>query len=89
MPLVLAEAVGLRRFGTLYGWMQVFATSGLFGGPLIAGQLYDLTHSYATGFEIAALIAVAGAVAAFLCIAPQPLRVAAIAEPQAIDSAYA
>jgi len=89
VPLVLAEAVGLARFGTLYGWMQVFATSGLFGGPLIAGQLYDLTHSYATGFEIAALIAVAGAVAAFLCIAPQPFRVAAIAEPQAIDSAYA
>jgi len=89
VPLVLAEAVGLARFGTLYGLMQVFATSGLFGGPLIAGQLYDLTHSYATGFEIAALIAVAGAVAAFLCIASQPFRVAAIAEPQAIDSAYA
>ena len=89
VPLVLAEAVGLTRFGTLYGWMQVFATSGLFGGPLIAGQLYDLTHSYATGFEIAALIAVGGAVAAFLCIAPQSFRVAAFAEPRAIDSAYA
>jgi MFS family permease len=89
VPLVLAEAVGLRRFGTLSGWMQVFATSGLFGGPLIAGQLYDLTHSYATGFEIAALIAVAGAAAAFLCIAPQPFKVAAIAEPQAIDPARA
>jgi MFS family permease len=89
VPLVLAEAVGLARFGTLYGWMQVFATSGLFGGPLIAGQLYDLTHSYATGFEIAALIAMAGAVAAFLCIAPHSFRVAAFAEPRAIDSAHA
>jgi MFS family permease len=89
VPLVLAEAVGLKRFGTLSGWMQVFATSGLFGGPLIAGQLYDLTHSYATGFEIAALIAMAGAVAAFLCIAPHSFRVAAFAEPRAIDSAHA
>jgi MFS family permease len=75
VPLVLAEAVGLKRLGTLYGWMQVFATSGLFGGPLIAGQLYDLTHSYATGFKIAALIAVAGAVAAFLCITPQAVNI--------------
>ena len=61
---------------------QVFATSGLFGGPLVAGQLYDLTQSYTTGFEIAALIAVAGAVAAFLCVSPRPVGVAAIAQPQ-------
>ena len=30
---------------------------GLFGGPLIAGTLYDLTHSYAVSFEVAALLA--------------------------------
>jgi MFS family permease len=80
VPLVLVEALGLKRFGTLYGWMQVFATLGLFGSPLIAGQLYDFTDSYASGFEIAALVAVAGAVAAFLCVAPSPSRIAAIAE---------
>jgi MFS family permease len=82
VPFVLAETCGLRRFGSLYGWMQVFATSGLFGGPLIAGQLYDLTQSYTTGFEIAALIAAAGAVAAFLCVAPRPAGVATIAQQQ-------
>jgi MFS family permease len=81
VPLVLAEAVGLKRFGTLYGWMQVFATLGLFGGPLIAGQVYDLTQSYRIGFEIAALIAVAGAVASFFCVAPHPVAVAPIAQP--------
>ena len=76
VPLVLADAVGLRRFGTIYGWIQVFGTLGLFGGPLIAGQLYDLTHSYAASFELGALIAVAGAAASFLCVASRPLAVA-------------
>jgi len=70
-PLVLAETMGLRRFGTLYGWIQVAATFGLFGGPLIAGELFDLTRSYAVSFEVAALLAVAGAAASFLCAAPQ------------------
>jgi MFS family permease len=72
VPLVLAEAVGLRRFGTIYGWIQVFGTLGLFAGPLIAGQLYDLTQSYATSFELGALLAVMGATASFLCTAPRP-----------------
>jgi MFS family permease len=70
VPLVLAEAVGLRRFGTIYGWIQIAGTLGLFGGPLIAGQLYDLTHSYAASFELGALLAIAGAAASFLCTTP-------------------
>jgi hypothetical protein len=37
-PLVLAESVGLRRFGTLYDSIQLASTLGLFGGPLIAGS---------------------------------------------------
>ena len=76
VPLVLAEAVGLKRFGTIYGWVQVAGTLGLFGGPLIAGQLYDLTRSYKVSFELAALIAVAGAAASFLCVAPRASEVA-------------
>ena len=70
-PLVLAESLGLTRFGTLYGWIQLASTLGLFAGPLIAGELYDLTHSYVTSFETAALIALSGAVASFLCTAPR------------------
>jgi MFS family permease len=74
-PLVLAESMGLRRFGTLYGWIQVPAMLGLFGGPLLAGEFYDLTHSYAMSFEVGALLAAAGAAAGFLCSAPRPLGV--------------
>jgi MFS family permease len=71
VPLVLAEMVGLKRLGTIYGWIQVSATAGLFGGPLIAGQLYDVTHSYAASFELGVLLALVGAAASFLCTAPR------------------
>jgi MFS family permease len=80
-PLVLAESLGLKRFGTLYGWIQLASTLGLFAGPLIAGELYDLTHSYVASFETAALIALSGAVASFFCTAP---RRAGIAFPAAV-----
>jgi len=75
VPLVLTELVGLKRFGTIYGGVQLSATLGLFGGPLIAGRLYDLTHTYSASFELAALIAVAGAAASFLCVAPRASQV--------------
>jgi MFS family permease len=75
VPLVLTELVGLRRFGTIFGGVQLSATLGLFGGPLIAGGLYDLTHTYSASFEVAALFAIAGAAASFLCVAPEASRV--------------
>src|SRR5262249_31578944 len=55
-PLVLAESVGLRRFGTLYGWNQLASNLGLFGGTLIAGELYELTINNVTRFETGAVI---------------------------------
>jgi MFS family permease len=87
VPLVLSEALGLKRFGTLYGCVQVCLTLGLFGGPLIYGKLYDLTQSYTVGFEVAASLAVVGAVAGFLSVAPRPVGVAAITQPQRLREA--
>jgi hypothetical protein len=57
---------------------------GLFGGPLIAGTLYDLTRSYAVSFEVAALLAVVGAAASFLCAAPQESRVVLAAQAHGV-----
>jgi len=71
VPMVAAETLGLKRFGTLYGWIQVFVTLGTFLGPLIAGRLYDLTHTYTESFEVLAVIVVGGAVASFMCVAPR------------------
>jgi MFS family permease len=82
VPLVLSNTLGLKRLGTLYGLLQIAITAGLFVGPLMVGRLFDLTHSYTTSFEIAALIAAIGSVAAFLCTAPSPVTLAAIVQPQ-------
>jgi MFS family permease len=83
VPLVLSETLGLKRLGTLYGFLQIAITLGLFIGPVVVGRLFDLTHSYTAGFEFAAVIAAIGSAAAFLCTAPAPVTLAAaIAQPQ-------
>jgi MFS family permease len=81
VPMVLAETLGLKRFGTLYGWIQVSVMAGAFTAPLIVGRLYDWTHNYTVGFELCALIALVGAMASFLCVAPQPVNLEVIAQP--------
>lgn len=73
VPMVLAETLGLRRFGTLFGWIGMLLTVGIFIGPILVGKLYDLSGSYSEGFIICILIALAGAAASFACA---PHRVA-------------
>ena len=68
--MVTAEALGLRRFGTLFGWLGTVVTIGLFIGPLLVGWLTDLTGSYTKPFELCAIIALVGSVAAFSCKNP-------------------
>jgi MFS family permease len=70
VPMVTAETLGLRRFGTLFGWLGTVVTVGLFFGPLLVGWLTDVTGSYTQPFELCALIAIAGSAAAVLCKAP-------------------
>lgn len=79
VPMVLAEALGLKRFGTLFGWLGLAVTSGLFVGPLMVGWVTDLTGSYNVGFETCAIIGVVGAIASFSCLAPHR-----VAEPASI-----
>jgi MFS family permease len=78
VPFVLSETLGLRRFGTLYGWIQLAVTIGFFTGPLITGKLYDMTHSYTNGFELAAAVALIGSAASFFCTKPRSLSLALV-----------
>jgi MFS family permease len=82
VPFVLSEALGLKRFGTLYGWAQLAATIGFFIGPIMTGRLYDVSHSYTFGFELAAGIALAGSLAGFLCTKPRPVLIAVAGRPR-------
>lgn len=70
VPMVLAETLGLKRFGTLFGWLGLVVTVGLFFGPLIGGKLFDLTGSYALPYELVVLINLIAAAASFACMVP-------------------
>jgi MFS family permease len=70
VPMVTAETLGVRRFGTLFGWLGTVVAIGLFLGPLPVGWLTDLTGSYEPPFELCALIALIGWTAAFMCKVP-------------------
>jgi MFS family permease len=79
-PLVTAETLGLKRFGTLFGWLGFALTLGLFIGPQLVGWMTDVTGSYTAGYELCGLICVVGAAASFLCVAPRPAAVPILGE---------
>jgi MFS family permease len=81
--MVVAETLGLKRFGTLFGWLGLIVTSGLFVGPLVVGWITDLTGNHTIGFELCAAISVVAAVASFACVVPRPSAIGAITRPQA------
>jgi MFS family permease len=79
-PLVAAETLGLKRFGTLFGWLGFALTFGLFIGPQLVGWMTDVTGSYTAGYELCGLICLVGSAASFLCVAPRPIEIAVLAE---------
>jgi len=68
LPLVMAESLGLKRFGTLGGLAGFAQATGAALGPVIAGRIFDLTGSYTTAFELFIAIEMLGAMAAFACL---------------------
>ncbi|MGO9056366.1 MAG: MFS transporter [Candidatus Binataceae bacterium] len=72
IPLVTAESLGLKRFGTLYGMVGVFHTAGAAVGPVVAGRIFDLNGSYWPAFELFVVLLLIGSVAILGC-APLPV----------------
>ena len=83
VPLVMADSLGLRRFGSLSGLLGLFNVLGASAGPVVAGRVFDLTHSYAPAFEAFALALVLGAAASAGCV---PLGAAARQGPVVVAS---
>ena len=71
-PLLTAETLGLKRFGTLFGWLGFALTFGLFIGPQLVGWMTDVTGNYNAGYKLCGLICVLGAAASYFCVAPRP-----------------
>jgi MFS family permease len=55
MPLLLAEAFGIRHFGRIYSVSQLAVTLGVASGPLLIGIVHDLGMNF--GYRIAFLVA--------------------------------
>jgi MFS family permease len=80
-PILLAETLGLRRYGSLLGLLNFCGLIGFAIGPVLVGRAFDRTGSYFMAMEFCAAICVAGACAAAAAnpapghdLAPQPAR---------------
>jgi MFS family permease len=67
LPMLLAESLGLRRYGILNALAGLAGTFGATVGPLVAGRIFDLTGSYIDTFELFVLLNAIGAAAALAC----------------------
>jgi MFS family permease len=70
LPLVMAESMGLRRFGSLYGLIGFFHTAGAAIGPVIAGRIFDLRGSYSYAFATFVGLLIVGSAATLACVPP-------------------
>ena len=68
IPMLLADAVGLKRFGSLMGLLSIPAVVGSASGPIVAGIIFDRTASYAWSLELFAAMLACATVLPLLCI---------------------
>ena len=67
LPLVIADSMGLKRFGFISGITGLAQTFGATVGPLAAGRIFDATGSYAPAFELIIAVNIVAALATFSC----------------------
>jgi len=67
VPMLVAESLGLKRFGSIGGIAGIFNTIGAFIGPVGAGKIYDLTGSYVPAFEVFVVMCLLGAAVTYSC----------------------
>jgi MFS family permease len=67
MPLLILEALGMRRYGALMGISGVFGTLGFAAGPVVTGRIFDVTGSYAGALWMFAAAMVVCTLAALAC----------------------
>jgi len=67
VPMLVAESLGLKRFGSIGGIAGVFNTIGAFVGPVGAGKIYDLSGSYVPAFEVFVVMCLLGAAVTYSC----------------------
>ena len=66
--ILVADCLGLKRYGSLEGLLGSAAQFGAALGPELSGLIFDATASYRRAFQLLALLQAIGAITAFACI---------------------
>ena len=67
IPLLAAESMGLKRFGSIGGIAGIFNTLGAAVGPVAAGLIFDTFGSYYAAFDAFIVLNLIGALASLAC----------------------
>jgi MFS family permease len=67
---IRADYFGTKAFATIQGVSRTITTVGTFMGPIVAGFLYDLTHSYTIAFAIFSVVSLLSLLLMFLAKPP-------------------
>jgi MFS family permease len=68
LPMLIAESLGLKRFGSIAGVSAVCQTIGAAIGPIGTGRIYDLTGSYNYAFDLFVIACILGALTTLGCL---------------------
>jgi len=68
IPLLAADSMGLKRFGSIGGIAGVFNTLGAALGPFGAGVIFDLFGNYTAAFDAFIVMNVLGAITSLACL---------------------
>ena len=70
IPLTVAEAFGVKHFGSILGLISMVGVIPVVAGPLMAGIVFDKTDNYDLAFAITIVLFLGGAV--FMALAQRP-----------------
>ena len=62
LPMLTADAMGLKRFGSIAGVTGVCQTIGAAVGPILTGKIYDITGSYSFAFDLFIVACIMGVI---------------------------
>jgi MFS family permease len=74
LPLLIAESLGIKRYGLLSGLAGLAQTFGAMLGPLVVGRIFDITTSYVLAFELCIAGMIIGAIVSYSCRSYQAER---------------
>ncbi|MBV9083642.1 MAG: hypothetical protein JOZ62_13260 [Acidobacteriaceae bacterium] len=67
LPLLVAESLGIRRYGVLSGLTGLAQTFGAMVGPIVAGRIFDRTGSYTVAFDLCIAVMLVAAAISYSC----------------------